>query len=164
MTIKKRASELCVSDIQKFPVWKYTYADEATVDETVVAPVEDLPVFDLDNCIVGTLLQLNDGSKHWGTLSNVHLKDRRRTNQFLQLSFFLNNRKFYLARYFDVDFDRRSPAKLAEFLNLPTTAVFPISYDISGIAVGDSSIVASKVELEPTERLDEDERIRLALG
>jgi hypothetical protein len=70
---------------------------------------------------------------------------------------------FELARYFDSDYARRSPDRLAAFLGLRVTEVFPIAYDISNVARGDPAVVKGVIQAEPEERLSPEELVQLAL-
>lgn len=153
----KRVEDVTVADLVEHPVWEYVGG------EPVVIPIVDVPVDSLANRIVGTQVQLANGSRVWGTLSNVSLKNSRLTSQFVTLSIENKGDWFHLRRYHDVDYDERGPKQLAEFLGLPITSVFPILYDISDIVSADPVLVRGAVPLEPQERLSRDELVQLAL-
>lgn len=153
----KRVEDLTVADLAEHPVWEFVGG------ELTVAPVVDLTVDSLLNRIVGTQVQLANGSRAWGTLSNVSLRNARSTSQFLTLSIENKGDWFHLGRYHDVDYDERGPKQLAEFLGLPITSVFPILYDISNVVSADPALVKGSIPLEPQERLSRDELIQLAL-
>lgn len=163
MAIKKLASELTIEDFLQYPVWKFTNADEENLDETVMSPVRRLPVIDLGNCVVGTQLILNNGETVWGTLCNIDLDNLESTRHFLTLSVMTEKREFHLARYFDVTFEREGPIQLAKFLKLSLNDVFPIRYDISGVAKGRRAVVKGMYPAEPTKRLTQEEMIQLAI-
>jgi hypothetical protein len=55
----KPAESLTVADFEAHPVWEFLNDDE--IGETMVRPVEKLPVETLDNRIVGTQVRLANG-------------------------------------------------------------------------------------------------------
>ena len=67
----------------------------------------------------------------------------------------------HLARYFDVDYYRHDAIALSKFIGLPLEFVFPMSYDISDIAVGHAECVSRKIPNVPAARLSEQELINL---
>ncbi len=156
----KLAEELTVADFQADAVWEFRNEDEK--GESAVRPVKKLPVKNLDGCIVGTQIQLANGSRFWASLGNVDSNDPRQTQQFLFLSVF-KERWFQLARYFDFNLKEQGPQALADFLGLHVDDVFPISYDIRSISLGDPSCLAGTIEKEPREKLTRAERIALSL-
>jgi hypothetical protein len=91
------------------------------------------------------------------------VRDARATKHFLTVSLERDGAWFDLARYFDVDYDRRGPRQLAEFLGLAITDVFPITYDLSDIAVGSLDTLKGCISQEPDGRLSEDDLIELTL-
>jgi hypothetical protein len=90
----------------------------------------------------------------------------RRTRQFLALTVFGGESQggFTLARYFDVDYERRGPAALAGFLGLRVEEVFPVAYDIGAVAVGLAEVIRGSIPSEPAEKLTEEELTALAVG
>jgi hypothetical protein len=68
-----------------------------------------------------------------------------------------------LARYFDVDYERRGPQQLADFLGLEICEVFPISYDISFVAIGENAVLKGSIPAEPEVKLSKSEIIRLSI-
>lgn len=154
----KLVEKLTVSDLSTYPVWEYV-----APGETAVRPVGDLPVDSLQDRVVGTQVQLANGSRTWAALSNISVRDARRTSHFLTVSIENKGTWFHLARYHDVDYDERGPKQLAEFLRLPVSSVFPIEYDLTGLVRADAIIVKGSIPLELQEKLSEDELIQLAL-
>jgi len=163
MNVAKPAGKLSISDFQRYPIWRYTNVDELSGDETIVAPIEVAPVVNLDSCVIGVPVTLNNGRKLWAMLCNIDLENDLATRQFLQLSLSLNDRWFHVARYFDIDFENRSPSRLADALGLPLNQIFPIVYDLTHLVSGSSEVLHSKVLAEPDVRLSREERMKLAL-
>jgi hypothetical protein len=154
---------LGVDDISKHPVWEYKNHDAINRSDRRVHPIANLPVKSLDGCLVGVQIRLKNGATRWAVLSNITLTNPKRTKHFLAVWIENNGKWFELARYFDVDYKRRGPRQLAAFLGLSVEEVFPMSYDITGIAQGDAATLQGQVEDHPKERLTEDEIIALSL-
>ena len=149
-------------DYAESPVWRFTGSD--TPDETHVKPVRRLPVRRLGGCLVGIPIHLANGTVLTGVIGNFDPDTPRLTEHFLTLSVFRpDGVLFHLARYHDYDAAKQGPAKLAKFLSLPVDAVFPISYDLSGIVAGSPDVLRGTVSAEPRERLTRAEIIALAV-
>lgn len=159
---RKLTEDLTAGDLRAHPVWEYVMDDPDAL-ETVVQPVADLPVRDLGGRLVGIQVRLRNGDRHWAICSNISLGSPIATRHFLCLWIEKDGQWFSLARYHDSDFERRSPAKLGEFLGLAPEDVFPIEYDISDIAVGNQAVVWGLIPEMPEEVLEEGELIELAL-
>lgn len=159
----KPVSELDVRDLADSPVWEFVLDDDGG-GETAVRSVQQTPVDTLSNRLVGAQVWLHNGMSKWAVLSNLTLRESRRTQHFRTLWIENDGEWFEMARYFDVDYERRGPHQLAAFLGLRVDEVFPISYDISHIAVGSPGVLRAEIEARPPERLTEDELIDLALG
>lgn len=157
--VYKSTEDLTASDFVEWPVWEYVQCDERWV-----RPVVELPVDSLRNRLVGTKVRVHSGKDYWGVLSNVSLRNPRRTAQYITLWIEKDGVWFELARYFDVDYHRRGPTQLACFLGMSEEDVFPITYDISQFATGDEIVVKGKIPSQPPERLTEDELIELSLS
>ncbi len=157
----KSVGQLNVADLIEYPVWEYTNTEE--VDELQVRPVTKLPVDTLSNRIVGIRVHFHNGSEGWAILSNVSLRDARRTSHFLCLSVERHGQWFHLARYFDADYEGRGPAQLSTFLGLGINEVFPITYDLTAVAVGLDEVVRGSIPIEAPEKLTDDELIKMSL-
>ncbi len=155
----KPVESLTVADFQPHPVWEYLNDDE--IGETMVQPVEKLPVESLDNRLVGAQVRLANGSRVWALIGNVDVTNSRSTQHFLTLSIDRGGKWFHLARYFDFDFTDRSPDALARFLGLGVDDVFPISVDIRRYVQGNPAALALIVLKEPRERLTREELMAL---
>jgi hypothetical protein len=161
----KPVADLTPDDLARFPVWEFDTGGESVPgrDETWGVPVPQLPVTSLCSRIVGVALRIA-GREQVGLLGNIDLADPRVTREFATLSVWDGGGWFHLARYFDLDRDRAGPGQLAELLSLPVANVFPIGYDLSGLAVGHPEVVRGSIDAEPEVRLTDAERMALILG
>jgi hypothetical protein len=150
--------QLCGADLEQYPVWEYH-----NPDDVFLRPVLKWPVDSLRGRIVGTKLRLCNGSEVWGILTNIFLQDVRKTEHFLSIWVERGGKWCGLARYHDVDRERRGPASLAAFLELSLDQVFPISYDISTVANGLPETVHGMILTAPRARLNRTQLIELAL-
>lgn len=163
MTTKsKKVEELSASDLEKYPVWRFTNADEVA-GETIVSPVTRIPVKNMTGKIVGTQVHLRNGSKVWAILGNLDLENEKLTKHFLTLSVLRDRAWFTMARYHDFDSEKRGPLALNDFLGLTIEEVFPVSYDISDYCTGSPRVLVGVIEKEPIERLSRAEIIALAV-
>jgi hypothetical protein len=160
-TNAKPVESLGISDFVANPVWEYANDDE--LGETIVRPVEQLPVDNLDGRVVGIQVELANGTRVWASIGNVDSKNPRSTEQFLTLSVESGGRWFALSRYHDFNYAERGPQALAQFLALPVAEVFPITYDVTRYAEGDPAALSGKILEEPRERLSRHEIIALAV-
>jgi hypothetical protein len=128
-----------------------------------VRPVKQIPVKALSGRVVGAQVELANGSARWALLGNVDSSNPRLTQHSLTLSVLDHSRWFTMARYHDFDSDERGPDALAAFLELPTDAVFPISYDIRRHCRGEPDALAGTIEKQPRERLTRAQIVALAV-
>jgi hypothetical protein len=163
ISLVKDVQELTAADLEAWPVWEFTNEHEAT-SETIVRPVTRLPVTSMAGRLVGTRVRLASGREIRAELSNIDLKDPRQTEQFLSLSVLREGKWFTMARYHDIESDRRGPGALAAVLGMNIDDVFPISYDISKFCIGNPAVLAGVIRKEPREKLSREEIIRLAVG
>jgi hypothetical protein len=160
----KPADQLSPADFTEHCVWEFGDDTEAELtDETYMRPVATLPVTTLASRLVGTQLTLANGQQVFGMLGNIDLADPISTEHFLALTVFNRGERFDLARYHDVDYGRRDAVALAAFLVLPLNSVFPIRYDITGVAVGNSDCLRRSIPAVPISRLSQEDLIGLAL-
>lgn len=158
----RRIDSLTRMDYAETPVWRFTGSD--TPDETHVEPVRILPVRRLAGCVAGVPVWLASGTVLTGVFGNFDPATPRFIEHFLNVSVIRpDGALFHLARYHDYDVAERGPARLAEFLGLLIDAVFPISYDLSGIVAGSFDAVSGTITAEPRERLTRAEIIALAV-
>ncbi len=160
----KPVADLTAEDLARSPVWEYDLDGETRPgrDETWVVPVPDLPVTNLSNRVVGVALRLG-GLEVVGLLGNIDIDDPVATREFATLSVWRDGAWFHLARYFDIDRERRRPEHFAEFLSLRVGEVFPVRYDLSGIVVGHPEVVQGRIDVEPEVRLSSSQRMALIL-
>jgi hypothetical protein len=163
MRIRKTKSVLSlrVSDLEKHPVWQFVNEDEG--DETAVRPVNRLPVSSLMNRIVGTQVQLAEGSSVWAIIGNLDTENARMNEHFVVLSIERKGKWFQLERYFDLKHREHGSKALARFLRLPVDKVFPISYDVRKYAKGEANALAGTVLKKPRVRLTRAELTALAV-
>jgi hypothetical protein len=161
--LPKPVEQVTVADLSKYPVWEFVLDQEDKLGETHVRPVTSLPVRTLGNRVVGTRVRLHNGSERWAILGNVSLRSARHTNHFLGLSIEEHGQWFHLARYFDADYEQRGPGQLAAFLGLGIDEVFPITYDLTGVAVGLDEVVKGSIPIEAPQKLMDDELVNLNL-
>jgi len=163
MRIRKTKSVLSlrVSDLERHPVWQFVNEDEG--DETAVRPVNRLPVSSLMNKIVGTQVQLAEGSSVWAIIGNLDNENARMNEHFVVLSIERKGKWFQFERYFDLRYRDHGPKALARFLRLPVDKVFPISYDLRKYAKGEANALAGTVLKKPRVRLTRAELTALAV-
>jgi hypothetical protein len=157
----KQIESLQVSDFAVHPVWRLTHGEDE--DELAVRPVLEIPVADLDLKLVGTRVQLANGTYVWALIGNIDSADARQTGHFLTLSVERDGSWFHLARYHDIHYHRSGPAALAKFLDLRIEEVFPIAYDLRPYSKGDVAALTGQIGLEPRERLSRAELISMAV-
>jgi hypothetical protein len=160
----KPFDSITVQDLRASPVWEFVHEELTEGNSQFVQPVTDLPVSELALRVVGTEVVLQIGATRWAILGNICLRNLRSTEQFLTVSIEKDGEWFSLARYHDSDAARSGPLQLAGFLGLSVSDVFPISYDISSVAVGLPEVTCGKILAEPKERLSLQELIKLSLS
>ena len=158
----KLYAALSIEDLRRHPVWRMLLTRDSD-DELYVRPLKRLPALNLEMKLVGTQVRLANGTSCWAMLSHVDAQKPRLTRHFLSAAFHKDGKWFHLSRYYDFDHERRGPGALAEFLNLPVDAIFPITYDIRSVAKGDPAALVGAITLEPEEKLTRDEIIALAV-
>ena len=157
----KPAESLTVDDFEAHPVWEFLNDDE--IGETMVRPVERIPVESLDNRILGFQVPLANGSQVWASICNFDVTNPRATQHFLCLSIERRGEWFYLARYFDFSFADEGPEGLARFLGLGVDDVFPITVDVRRYVRGHPAALTAIVLKEPEEKLTLEERLEMSV-
>ena len=161
--ITKSGDDLTRDDYRQYPIWEYTNEENPGEDETWVTPVLDLPVTTLSNRLVATELRLNNGTKIPAILSNIDLGNPFSTSHFILVSVYSGDREFVLAHYSASDYLDHGPCALAAFLGLPVDDVFPMTYDISDLAIGDTAALQGTIYEEHPAKLSDHELTILAL-
>lgn len=151
----KPAESLTVADLQAHPVWEFLNNDE--IGETMVEPVEELPVETLDSRLIGIQVRLANGLPVWALIGNFDVTHPRAVQHFLTLSIDRGGKWFHLARYHDVGFPDEGPEALAHFLGLHVDEVFPITVDVRRYVRGNSEALTPIVLKEPQEKLTREE-------
>ena len=160
----KPSDQLSPPDFTEHCVWEFADDMEGELpDETYMRPVAESPVTSLAGRVVGAQLTLANGQRVFGVLGNIDLADPASTEHFLTVTVFHRGERFDLARYHDADYERRNAGALAAFLVLPVGSVFPIRYDITGVAVGESDCLRRSIPASPVSRLSKEDLIGLAL-
>ena len=134
--------------LAKYPVWEFLNDDEHPLGDTAMQPVSDLPTRQFDGRIFGTIVTLADGSLFPATIADLNFGPKKYRSHFRSLTLFAKGKRFHLANYFQLRYQEQGPAALAAFLGKTTEEVFPISYDISDIAVGPSDVVRGQFKAE----------------
>lgn len=141
----KTVDELTAGDFERHPIWEFVYDEVKYDDETWVQPVLELPAKHLDHRAVGIQVRLNCGIRKWARLYNIDLTDHLRTTYFRGISLEHAGKWLHLARYFDVTYHQDGPEALASALGMQLDEVFPIAYDISGLAIGPENILIDSI-------------------
>jgi hypothetical protein len=157
----KPVESLTVADFEAHPLWEFLNDDE--IGETMVRPVEKLPVESLDNRVLGFQVRLANGLQVWASIGNFDITNPRATQHFLILSIERSGKWFHLARYQDVDFTSRGPEALARFLGLGVDDIFPISVDVRRYVRGNPAALTAIVLKEPQEKLTHAELTAMAV-
>jgi hypothetical protein len=160
----KNHADLSIRDLEEHPVWEFVNEEKTVGRALFVKPVPELPISHAGSRFISTLVSLNNGSRHRATLANLDLNNWKSTHHFLMISFVRDGRWFHLSRYFDFDYATNGPKQLAEFFGLSIDEVFPISYDVSGLAIGLPEVIVGSVPAEISDKLSRSEIIALAVG
>jgi hypothetical protein len=154
-------SSLRVSDLEKYPVWRFANSDET--DDTAIQPVKRLPVSTLTGKFVGTRVRLASGDCLWGIVGNFDAKNVEMNEHFVTISIERKGRWFHLARYHDADYAERGPQALARFLGLAIEDIFPISYDVRRFVKGNAAGLTGSISKEPRVRFTRAQIIAMAV-
>lgn len=127
---KKAFAKLSIEDIKKCPVWEFSS------NGRLVTPILDLPVSNLSGRAVGVQVTIANGSSVWAILTNLSLEEPQYNPHLVSARLDVSGDWFDLGRYFDADYEDRTPTRFSEKLDLSVDEVFPISYDLSSIVAG----------------------------
>jgi hypothetical protein len=157
----KKVENLEESDLKSNRVWQYVNSDH--IGETAVKPIKRYPVKSTKGKLFAVEISLNNGNKCWTLIGNIDTTAPMLTEHFLTVSFLRKNKWFHLARYHDYDFEVNGPSQLADFLGLRVEEIFPLNFDLTPYAKGDSTALVGVIHKEPKERLTRDDIIALAV-
>jgi Zn-finger nucleic acid-binding protein len=134
----------------RFPVWTFDCENEGAPgrDETWLTPVppESLPVAEDFGGVIATDLTLANGQRVFGTLYRLSPLDLALTRAFLILTVFQGERTRGFSHYpMALERDEDAAQDLSDFLGLPVSSVFPISYDVSALVRGLDEVVRGSV-------------------
>jgi hypothetical protein len=163
ISLIKQVEELTAEDIETWPIWEFTNAHEH-ISETVVRPVTRIPVTSMAGRLVATRVRSASGDRFLAQLGNIDLSDPRSTEQFLTISVIRNGQWFTMARYHDIESDKRGPSVLASVLGMSVDDLFPISYDISELCIGNPAVLVGTIYKEPREKLTKAELRQLSVS
>ena len=152
----KPVESLTAADFKAHPVWEYL--NDPDIGYEMVEPVDELPVKNLVNRLVGSQVRLANGSLVWALIGNFNVTSPRATQQLMTLSIYRDDEWRYLSRYHDMEFPDGGPEDVARFLGLHVDEVFPITVDVRRYVRGDPKSLVAIVPKEPQERLTDEER------
>ncbi len=143
--------DIPVAELLRAGVWEYV-PETDDHDETWVVPTK-IPVSSLDGRVAALNVCLACGTTIPALLSNIDLRSNTLNEHLRSVSLMkADSDRFHLARYHDFDYGRRGPQALAEYLKLSLADVFPLTYDLSGLAIGDAACLMGRIPVEPAER------------
>jgi hypothetical protein len=142
MTLKF-SNKLTIQDLKAFPVWEFTAKHEhiRPDGELVVIPVTNLPVSSLEGRFVGTEVRLANGCFLMAALLGIRLE---KATPISAAVFYRGDEMFMFRRSAP---SVSGPQQLAQFLGLRLEDVFPISYDISQVAIGDAGAIKGEISI-----------------
>ena len=164
MTEVRTPSKIGPKVLAKHPVWEFLNDDEHPAGDTAMRPVEKLPADHFDGRLFGTTVRLADGSLLPAAISDLGFGPKKYRHHFRSLTVFAKGRRFRLAKYFQLWYDSEGPDALAAFLKKKRKEVFPISYDISQLAVGPADVVRGTFEAEISDPIPRDHLMRILVG
>lgn len=139
----KYSNKLTVQDFKEFPVWEFTAKHEhiGLDGDLVVIPVRNLPVSSLGGRFVGTEVKLANGCFSMVVLLGINLAKAKPISGMV---FYRDNEMLMIRRTAS---KVPGPEQVAKFLSLRLEDIFPISYDISQIAIGDASAIKGEITI-----------------
>lgn len=164
MTEVRTPSKIGPKVLAKHPVWEFLNDDEHPAGDTAMRPVGKLPVDRFDGRLFGTTVTLSDGSRLSAAISELGFGPRKYQHHFRSLTIFAQGRRFHLAKYFQLWYDSEGPDALAAFLKKKIYEVFPISYDLSSLAVGPTDIVRGAFEAEISNPIPHDQLMKILVS
>ena len=157
-----RLMELTRKLLETTPVWRIAGSDSS--GEPLVTPIKIIPVKNTKNKLFGSMVIFANGTKKIALIGNLDPENSKLNEHFITLSIENDDKWVYLARYHDVGFTEHGPEALSAILNLPVSAIFPISYDLRKLIVGNSDALCGTIEAVPRERLSRREIMALVFS
>lgn len=154
--------EITYEDWIKYPLWEFISESEFQ-DETYMLPSIQLPVENFDGRLLSCPIILSNGQVCHGLLGNINTTNTEFNPHLITLSFVIPDGRFNLARYHDYDYHQNGPESLAEFLGLPISEIFPISYAFDPSILIGATGITEYLDQVPEKKLSRAEIIELAL-
>jgi hypothetical protein len=158
MRASKSAADFVVEDFFDSPVWRYKAAEHLEVgeDESWMLPTLEYPVSDMFGHVVGTQVQLADGSSTWVAIFNTWSTNPE-MNEKSQSFMFLSDddRCVWSPSGNHGNTGLVGAEVVAAFLNRSLESVFPFQYDISAFANGDASVLRRAVASDGSPKPDD---------
>lgn len=147
--------------LAKHPVWEFLNDDEHPAGDTAMRQIQKLPVDGFEGRLFGTTVTLADGSRLPAAISDLGFGPKKYRHHFRSLTIFAKGRRFHLAKYFQFWYDSEGPDALAAFLKKKKDAIFPISYDLSPLAVGPADVVRGVFEAKISDPIPRDQLMKI---
>lgn len=136
---QKAFSKLTVDDIKNHPVWEFSSNGRSVI------PIRSLPVKCLTGRAVGVEVTLANQTRIWAILTNVSLDTPEYNPHLTSARLDVSGEWFDLGRYFDADYEDRTPRHFSELMGLSVNEAFPISYDLSSVAIGTQESLVGEI-------------------
>ncbi len=91
---------------------------------------------------------LANGNCIWTILSNVNLDIPDYNVHMLSVRLDCSGKWFDLGRYFDSDYEDRTPNHFSDLIGLSLDAILPISYDLSPFAIGNKDSLLGEIPVK----------------
>ena len=150
--------------LARYPVWESLNDDEHPVGDTAMRAVVKLPVRSFECRLFGTTVTLADGTRYAAAIYNLDFGIKKYRHHFRSLTVFAKGRRFHLANYFQFCYKDRGPDALAAFLKKKKKEVFPITFDISDIAVGPQGVIKGAFEAKIADPIPLDKLMRIIVN
>jgi len=120
------------------PVWQHVIDFGAS---ELIEPAPQ-PIYTLDLRIIGGVAKRPGGKDIYIAISGLDARRPEKNAHFASFSIWWNSQWFHLARYFDADFEKKSPVAFCRQYNLTVNDIFPINYDFSHFVMDPAAAVA----------------------
>ncbi len=161
MTEARKPNQIGPRILAQQPVWEFINEDDHPLGETAMQPVKKLPTKKFDGCIFGTNVVFADGTRIPASISDLNFGGPSYRHHFRSLTIFAHGKRFHLAKYFQIWFEKEGPDALARFLKKKTDDVFPITYDISHLVIGPKDVIRGQFFAKEENPIPGDKIMRL---